>query len=91
MPPENLRRCAAKTCLIVRRGQTGEQKETHVIDKISPSLQAALADVHDGATVMIDVTPDGLLVLEMVDGLSLDELQRISGVPLRVATSAAAA
>ncbi len=31
---------------------------------------------------VIDVTPQGLSVLEMVDGLSLDELQRLSGVPL---------
>lgn len=34
---------------------------------------------------VIDVTPDGLLVREMVDGLTLDELQAISGVPLRKA------
>ncbi|HAT29616.1 MAG TPA: 3-oxoadipate CoA-transferase [Janthinobacterium sp.] len=34
---------------------------------------------------VIDVTADGLEVLEMIDGLSLDELRRISGVPLRAA------
>jgi 3-oxoadipate CoA-transferase beta subunit len=31
---------------------------------------------------VIDVTPQGLKVVEMVDGLSLDELQTLSGVPL---------
>ena len=32
---------------------------------------------------VIDVTPTGLEVVEMVDGLALDELQRLTGVPLR--------
>ena len=32
---------------------------------------------------VIDVTPEGLLVREVVDGLSVDELIRITGVPLR--------
>jgi 3-oxoadipate CoA-transferase beta subunit len=31
---------------------------------------------------VIDVTTDGLVVREMVDGLSFEELQRITGVPL---------
>ncbi|MGE5116664.1 MAG: 3-oxoacid CoA-transferase subunit B [Betaproteobacteria bacterium] len=31
---------------------------------------------------VIDVTPHGLVVVETVDGLSFDELQRLSGVPL---------
>ena len=32
---------------------------------------------------VIDVTPDGLLVGDIVDGLPFDELVRITGVPLR--------
>jgi 3-oxoadipate CoA-transferase beta subunit len=32
---------------------------------------------------VLDVTPDGLVVVDIVDGLSFDELQRLSGVPLR--------
>ncbi len=36
---------------------------------------------------VIDVTPQGLRVAEMVDGLTLDELQRRTGAPLRHATS----
>jgi 3-oxoadipate CoA-transferase beta subunit len=31
---------------------------------------------------VIDVTPDGLKVVEIVEGLTFDELQRLSGVPL---------
>lgn len=31
---------------------------------------------------VLDVRPEGLVVREMVDGLSFDELQRISGLPL---------
>ncbi len=34
---------------------------------------------------VIDVTPQGLKVVEIVDGLSFDELQRLSGVPLHSA------
>jgi 3-oxoadipate CoA-transferase beta subunit len=34
---------------------------------------------------VIDVTPQGLKVVEIVDGLSFDELQRLSGVPLHTA------
>src|SRR3954468_21572175 len=31
---------------------------------------------------VIDITPAGLRVVEIVDGLALDELQRVTGVPL---------
>jgi len=31
---------------------------------------------------VLDVTPRGLAVVEIVDGLGFDELQRLSGVPL---------
>ena len=31
---------------------------------------------------VVDVTPNGLVVREMIDGLSFDELQKITGVPL---------
>jgi 3-oxoadipate CoA-transferase beta subunit len=38
---------------------------------------------------VIDVKPDGLHVVEMVDGLTFEELQRLTGVPLqRLATAA---
>jgi 3-oxoadipate CoA-transferase beta subunit len=38
---------------------------------------------------VLDVTPAGLAVVEMVEGLSFEELQRLTGVPLkRLATAA---
>jgi len=38
---------------------------------------------------VIDVKPEGLHVIEMVEGLSFDALQRLTGVPLkRLATAA---
>jgi len=37
---------------------------------------------------VIDVTPTGLAVVEIVDGLPFDELQRLTGVPLRRAAAA---
>ncbi|MEP6874086.1 MAG: 3-oxoacid CoA-transferase subunit B [Burkholderiales bacterium] len=33
----------------------------------------------------IDITPQGLRVIDMVEGLNLDELQRLSGVPMQAA------
>ena len=49
----------------------------HCVDRIYTDL------------AVIDVKPDGLHVLEIVDGLSFDELQRLTGVPLqRLATAA---
>src|SRR5688572_19934956 len=38
---------------------------------------------------VIDVTPRGLAVVDVVDGLSFDELQRLTGVPLVPAAAAA--
>ena len=40
---------------------------------------------------VLDVTPQGLAVVEMVDGLSFDELQRLTGMPLIAPHAAAAA
>ena len=37
---------------------------------------------------VIDVTSDGLVVIETVDGLSLAELERLSGVPLHARSAA---
>lgn len=38
---------------------------------------------------VIDIKPDGLHVLDIVDGLSFEELQRLTGVPLKKLASAA--
>ena len=40
---------------------------------------------------VIDVTPQGLKVIEMVDGMTLPELTKLSGVPLTMAAQRAAA
>jgi acyl CoA:acetate/3-ketoacid CoA transferase beta subunit len=40
---------------------------------------------------VIDVTPEGLRVVEIVDGLAFDELQRLTGVPLTLAGADSAA
>jgi 3-oxoadipate CoA-transferase beta subunit len=37
---------------------------------------------------VIDVTPQGLRVVECVDGITFDELQRLTGVPLQPTTEA---
>jgi acyl CoA:acetate/3-ketoacid CoA transferase beta subunit len=34
---------------------------------------------------VIDVTPEGFRVVEMVEGMDLEALRRLSGVPLRAA------
>ena len=36
----------------------------------------------------LDVTPDGLVARDLVDGLSFEELQRLTGVPLKQAVAA---
>jgi 3-oxoadipate CoA-transferase beta subunit len=38
---------------------------------------------------VIDVKPDGLHVVDTVEGLSFDELQRLTGVPLKRLLTAA--
>ncbi len=40
---------------------------------------------------VLDITPKGLEVVEMVDGLTFDELQRITGIPLISAPTVATA
>jgi len=40
---------------------------------------------------VIDVAPDGLRVVEMVEGLSFEDLQRQTGAPLKLAVAAKAA
>jgi len=40
---------------------------------------------------VIDVKADGLYVLDMVEGLSFEELQRLTGVPLKRPQAAKAA
>ena len=62
-----------------------------VIDKSIASVREAVAD---GASVMISsfgllgIGSEGASIGEMIDGLTLDALQGLTGVPLRMAVPA---
>ena len=42
-----------------------------MIDKAVASVAAAVADIRDGVTIMLDITQNGLLVTDIVTGLPL--------------------
>jgi 3-oxoadipate CoA-transferase beta subunit len=67
--------------------KTGESK---IVERCTYPLTAArCVDRIYTDLAVIDVRPDGLHVVEMVDGLDFPELQRLTGVPLkRLATAA---
>lgn len=75
----------AKQVFVMMEHQT-KSGDSKIVARCSYPLTgvACVSRIYTDLAV-IDVTPDGLVVLEMVDGLSLEELQRISGVPLRAA------
>jgi 3-oxoadipate CoA-transferase beta subunit len=66
--------------------------ESKIVAKCSYPL-TGIACVHRIYTdlAVLDVTPGGLQVVEIIDGLSFDELQRLSGVPLAPSRAAAVA
>jgi len=69
--------------------KTGESK---LVDACSyPLTGVGCVDRIYTDVAVIDVTPDGLVVRELVEGNSFDELQRIVPVPLKLAPLAAAA
>jgi 3-oxoadipate CoA-transferase beta subunit len=61
--------------------KTGQSK---IVDRCTYPLTgvACVSRVYTDLAV-IDITRDGLIVREMVDGLTLEELARLTGVPLR--------
>ncbi len=65
--------------------KTGEAK---IVRKCSYPLTApgAVSRIYTNLAV-IDVTPEGFLVRDMVPGLTFDELQRVSDAPLRLANN----
>ena len=72
--------------------------ESKIVERCSyPLTGLACVDRIYTDLAVIEVTPDGLVVTEMVEGLTFDELQRLTGVPLTLAadispaTAAAAA
>ena len=61
--------------------KTGESK---LVEQCTyPLTGIACVDRVYSDLAVIDITPEALLVREMVEGLSLDELQRLTGFPLR--------
>jgi len=75
----------AKKVFVMMEHQT-KQGESKIVHSCSYPLTgvACVSRIYtDLAT--IDVTPDGLVVLDMIDGLTLNALQDMTGVPLQIA------
>ncbi|WP_353190494.1 3-oxoacid CoA-transferase subunit B [Pandoraea pnomenusa] len=72
----------AKQVFVMMEHQT-KQGESKIVDKCTYPLTGVgcVTRIYTDLAV-IDVTPEGLRVIDMVDGLSFDELQQISGVAL---------
>jgi 3-oxoadipate CoA-transferase beta subunit len=79
----------AKQVLVMMEHLT-KKGESKLVERCSYPLTGArcVNRVYTDLAV-IDVKPDGLHVIEMVEGLSFEELQRLSGVPLKRLASAA--
>lgn len=79
----------AKKVLVMMEHLT-KNGESKIVERCSYPLTAArcVNRIYTDLSVL-DVKPDGLHVVDMVEGLSLEELQRLTGVPLkRLATAA---
>ena len=77
----------ARQVFVMMEHQT-KQGESKIVDSCSYPLTgiACVSRIYTDLAV-IDVTPGGLVVREMVDGLTLDALQTLSGVPMSQLTS----
>jgi 3-oxoadipate CoA-transferase beta subunit len=75
----------ARQVFVMMEHQT-RQGESKIVEQCSYPLTGVgcVSRIYTDLAV-IDVTADGLVVREMIDGLTFDELQTISGVPLREA------
>jgi 3-oxoadipate CoA-transferase, beta subunit len=73
----------AKKVLVMMEHLT-RQGESKIVERCSYPLTGArcVNRIYTDLAV-IDVKPDGLHVVETVDGLSFEELQRLTGVPLK--------
>ena len=72
---------AKKTCVMMEHlTKSGESK---IVESCSYPLTgiACVSRIYTDLAV-IDVTSEGLKVIEAVEGLALEELQRLTGVPL---------
>ncbi len=72
----------AKRVFVMMEHQTREGASKIVADCSYPLTGVACVGRIYTDLAVIDVTPQGLVVREMVEDLSFDELQRITGVPL---------
>jgi 3-oxoadipate CoA-transferase beta subunit len=72
----------AKRVFVMMEHQTRDGASKIVADCSYPLTGVACVGRIYTDLAVIDVTAQGLVVREMVDGLSFDELQRITGVPL---------
>jgi 3-oxoadipate CoA-transferase, beta subunit len=81
----------AKKVFVMMEHQT-KSGESKIVEQCSYPL-TGVGCVHRIYTdlAVIDVTPRGLQVIEMIDGLSLEELLKLTGVPLTLAREMAAA
>ena len=81
----------AKKVFVMMEHQT-KSGESKIVEHCSYPLTgiACVSRIYTDLAV-IDITPNGLRVVEMVDGLSLAELERITGVPLAQAEARVAA
>jgi 3-oxoadipate CoA-transferase beta subunit len=72
----------ARQVFVMMEHQT-KQGESKIVAECTYPLTAisCVSRIYTDLAV-IDVTPDGLVVREMVDGLEFDELQALTGVPL---------
>ena len=75
----------AKRVFVMMEHQT-KAGESKIVDRCTYPLTGVgcVSRVYTDLAV-IDVTDDGLIVRDMAPGLTLDELQSITGVPLRAA------
>lgn len=76
----------AKQVFVMMEHQTRDGQSKVVAQCSYPLTGVACVSRIYTDLAVLDVTPDGLLVREMVGGLSLAELQEISGLPLLAAS-----
>lgn len=75
----------AKQVLVLTTHTTSDGRPK-LLDRCSYPLTAAhVVDRVYTDLAVVDVTPDGLVVREMVEGLSRDDLQQVTGAPLSFA------
>jgi 3-oxoadipate CoA-transferase beta subunit len=79
----------AKKVLVMMEHLT-KKGESKIVERCTyPLTGARCVDRIYTDLAVLDVKPDGLHVAESVDGLSFEELQRLTGVPLKKLASAA--